>query len=443
MRVLYLLFLLPLGAFASCPVGIQLSNVPISTALPYCVKWESSTLGGCTVDCKGVCVELPANGTKGPMETTGVECELGGGGSGGDDGGGDNGGGNTGGAPYYYPFKDQISPIGVGGQYQEAATAALKQIDEDLRWTAIKLYGQGEESLATFKDFSRNLRTVTDALTIQINGSEQVGLINNQMLSSLHRSENTLRELTNCVVNPLANGCDHLTGSSSGAVSTADLSAIQGDVASLKAMQQSLMSTIGSIGGNTSSMSSNMGSMLGAIGSLQGSVNSVNSNISSQSGYLSQMNDNLYGIKYMLQDGLKNGWGNSGGGQGGSGDFNIDYSQMPGSSSNPLHVAESEYESPLCSGDASCAFDLEQITKVYDEHKEALKSQYLSIKNEMTDMFKYQFYGSASVPKCFDMFSIFGKDYQVCPDSDGYWEFLAALMMFIFYFTAFIILTRR
>ncbi|WP_323947299.1 hypothetical protein [Aeromonas caviae] len=233
------------------------------------------------------------------------------------------------------------------------------------------------------------------------------------------------------------------SGGTSGAVSTVDLSAIKGDVASLKAMQQSLMSTIGSIGGNTSSMSSNMGSMLGAIGSLQGSVNSVNSNISSQSGYLSQMNDNLYGIKYMLQDGLKNGWGNSGGGQGGSGDFNIDYSQMPGSSSNPLHVAKAEYESPLCSGDASCAFDLEQITKVYDEHKEALKSQYISIKNEMTDMFKYQFYGSASAPKCFDMFSIFGKDYQVCPDSDGYWDFLAALMMFIFYFTAFIILTRR
>ena len=413
--------------------------------MPYCVKWESSTLGGCQVVCPGVCVETPSTGTMGPIQSNGVECTVGTGtgGDGGDTGGGDNGGGNTGGAPYYYPFKNQISPIGVGGHDQEATTAALKQIDEDLRWTAIKLYGQGEESLATFKDFGRDLRKVTDALTTQINSSEQVGLINNQMLSTLNRSEDALRELTNCVVNPLANGCGHLTGSSSGAVSTADLSAIKGDVASLKAMQQSLMSTIGSIGGNTSSMSSNMGSMLGAIGSLQGSVNSVNSNISSQSGYLSQMNDNLYGIKYMLQDGLKNGWGNSGGGQGGSGDFNIDYSQMPGSSSNPLHVAKSEYESPLCSGDASCAFDLEQITKVYDEHKEALKSQYLSIKNEMTDMFKYQFYGSASVPKCFDMFSIFGKDYQVCPDSDGYWEFLAALMMFIFYFTAFIILTRR
>ncbi|WP_316286299.1 hypothetical protein [Aeromonas sp.] len=441
MRLFYLLFLVPLGAFASCPAGLQLSNVPISTPLPYCVKWESSTLGGCEVSCSGVCVELPANGTKGPMQTTGGECSLGGGDVGGETGGGDNGGGNTGGAPYYYPFKDQVSPIGVGGNYQEATTAALKQIDEDLRWTAIKLYGQGEESLATFKDFGRDLRKVTDALTTQINSSEQVGLINNQMLSTLNRSEDALRELTNCVVNPLANGCGHLTGSSSGAVSTADLSSIKGDMASLKAMTQyQLTPYFSNISSKSDSMESYLRQMPGSLSILTGRVDSLNS---STTGYLSQMNDNLYGIKYMLQDGLKNGWGNSGGGQGGSGDFNIDYSQMPGSSSNPLHVEESEYESPLCSGDASCAFDLEQITKIYDEHKEALKSQYLSIKNEMTDMFKYQFYGSASAPKCFDMFSMFGKDYQVCPDSDGYWEFLAALMMFIFYFTAFIILTRR
>ncbi|MDY7828763.1 hypothetical protein UXA55_04065 [Aeromonas caviae] len=207
MRLLYLLFLVPLGAFASCPAGLKLSSVPISTELPYCVKWETSSLGGCEVACPGVCVEVPASGTKGPIETTGGECTLGGGGS------GETGGGNTGGAPYYYPFKDQISPIGVGGHDQEATTAALKQIDEDLRWTAIKLYGQGEESLATFKDFGRDLRKVTDALTTQINSSEQVGLINNQMLSTLNRSEDALRELTNCVVNPLANGCGHLTGS--------------------------------------------------------------------------------------------------------------------------------------------------------------------------------------------------------------------------------------
>ncbi|MEI4993220.1 hypothetical protein [Aeromonas caviae] len=225
-----------------------------------------------------------------------------------------------------------------------------------------------------------------------------------------------------------------------GAVSTVDLSAIKGDVASLKAMQQSSMSIIGSILGNTGSMDSNLRNMSRHLGTIDGTLRSMNSTSSSQ---LGDMQNSLAAIKGMTQQALNSGWGNSGSGQGGSGDFNIDYSQMPGSSSNPLHVAKAEYESPLCSGDVSCAFDLEQITKVYGEHKEALKSQYISIKNEMTDMFKYQFYGSASAPKCFDMFSIFGKDYQVCPDSDGYWDFLAALMMFIFYFTAFIILTRR
>ncbi|MDX7805219.1 MULTISPECIES: hypothetical protein [Aeromonas] len=230
------------------------------------------------------------------------------------------------------------------------------------------------------------------------------------------------------------------SGGKSGAVSTVDLSAIKGDVASLKAMQQSSMSIIGSILGNTGSMDSNLRNMSGHLGSIDGTLRSMNSTSSSQ---LGGMQNSLAAIKGMTQQALNSGWGNSGSGQDGSGDFNIDYSQMPGSSSNPLHVAKAEYESPLCSGDASCAFDLEQITKVYGEHKEALKSQYISIKNEMTDMFKYQFYGSASAPKCFDMFSIFGKDYQVCPDSDGYWDFLAALMMFIFYFTAFIILTRR
>ncbi|MFQ2720930.1 hypothetical protein ACK3YS_18550 [Aeromonas caviae] len=426
MRLLYLLFLVPLGAFASCPAGIKLSSVPISTALPYCVKWESSTLGGCEVACPGVCVEVPASGTKGPIETTGGECTLGGGGSG-ETGGGDNGGGNTGGAPYYYPFKDQISPIGVGGNYQEATTAALKQIDEDLRWTAIKLYGQGEESLATFKDFGRDLRKVTDAQTTQINGSEQVGLINNQMLSTLNRSEDALRELTNCVVNPLANGCGHLTGSSSGAVSAADLSAIKG-------MMQTAMGWWGGTPGNLTSISGQLTGISNSVAPMFPMLEHFNKQ---QTSLQTQMAGDLAAIKNALESGQGSG------GSGNEGSTDIDYSQMPGSGSNPLHVAGTEYNSTLCSGDASCAFDLEQITKKYDEEKEALKGQYLSIKNEMTDIFKYQFYGSASVPKCFDMFSMYGKAYQVCPDADGYWEFLAALMMFIFYFVAFMIIAKR
>ncbi len=367
------------------------------------------------MDCKGVCVELPANGTKGPMETTGAECELGGG-SGGDDGGGDNGGGNTGGAPYYYPFKDQISPIGVGGNYQEATTAALKQIDEDLRWTAIKLYGQGEESLATFKDFGRDLRKVTDALTTQINGSEQVGLINNQMLSTLNRSEDWIQELTLCITRPLDYNCGHLAGSSGG----------------------------GDSGLGEPYWDSKLGEMFGRMDrDYYGGVQNIDRSTSTAAQYTAQIASQLggNGVNGHLMDikeALKSGGGSSGGGG-----QDIDYSKMPGAADNPLHVAGSNYESNLCQEGDNCAFDLGKINKQYDDKKTELKDKYAAIKNEVSQVFKFEFSGSASAPKCFDMFSIFGKSYQVCPDAGEYWMTLAALMMFIFYFIALMIVARR
>lgn len=289
MRYLSVLLLSPSLAYAACAPGVNYGSLGISSPSPTCIAYSGSSLGGCSAYCGGgagstVCVELPLDTppSKGPYFSDGNECELGGGG---DDGGGDNGGGDNGGAPYYYPFKDQISPIGVGGQYQEATTAALKRIDEDLRWTAIKMYGQGEQSLATFKDFSKDLRKVTDALTTQIIGSEQVGLINNQMLSTLNRSENTL-------------------------------SAIKGDVASLKAMQQSSMSIIGSIRGNTGSMDSSLQNMSGQLGTIEGTLRSMNSTSSSQ---LGDMQNSLAAIKGMTLQALNSGWGNSGGGEGDDG----------------------------------------------------------------------------------------------------------------------------
>ncbi|TNI34653.1 hypothetical protein CF131_06145 [Aeromonas dhakensis] len=61
----------------------------------------------------------------------------------------------------------------------------------------------------------------------------------------------------------------------------------------------------------------------------------------------------------------------------------------------------------------------------------------------MADIFRYNFSGSAAVPKCFDMFSMFGRAYSVCPDAGGYWEMLAAILMFIFYFIALMIVAKR
>lgn len=444
MRLLYLLFLVPLGAFASCPAGLNLQNVPIGTEMPYCVKWESSTLGGCQVVCPGVCVETPSTGTMGPIQSNGVECTVGTGtGTGGD-------GGDTGGSPGGDGSLPGDTDNIAGWQYfnhygYQTVGHTLSKINTNL---GKQLTGVNSR-LSDLKDYSNQIVDNTFKTQLGLSG------VNDKLNEALTyirvtpgRIEGTNLylsrmeadfDLANLQLKKIADSMGS-SGGTGGAVSTVDLSAIKGDVASLKAMQQSSMSIIGSILGNTGSMDSSLLNMSGHLGTIDGTLSSMNSTSSSQ---LGGMQNSLAAIKGMTQQALNSGWGNSGSGQGGSGDFNIDYSQMPGSSSNPLHVAKAEYESPLCSGDVSCAFDLEQITKVYGEHKEALKSQYISIKNEMTDMFKYQFYGSASAPKCFDMFSIFGKDYQVCPDSDGYWDFLAALMMFIFYFTAFIILTRR
>ncbi|WOX46609.1 hypothetical protein R2B70_10140 [Aeromonas sp. XH] len=395
--------------------------MPISTALPYCVKWESSTLGGCAVDCKGVCVEFPANGTKGPMETTGGECELGGG----DPGGGDTGGGDTGGAPYYYPFKNQISPIGVGGQYQEAATAALKQIDEDLRWTAIKLYGQGEESLATFKTFSRDLTKVTDALTIQSNNAEESGKTQLAIWQTLSRSEDSLLRLTNCVTNPFNNNCGHLAGSGESGGSSS------GDTAAIKSMMQTAMGWWGGTPGALSSINYGMSSLSTDVAQLKGMTEYFEKQ---QVGFQGQMAGDLAAIKDMM----KNGQGSDGEGNAG-----IDYSKMPGAADNPLHVAESKYESTLCQDGDNCAFNLGKINKQYDDKKTELKDKYKAIKDEIAEIFRFQFSGSASVPKCFDMYSFAGKSYSICPDVGAYWELLAAVMMFIFYFIALMMVAKR
>ncbi|MGL6351988.1 MAG: hypothetical protein ACRC2U_19585, partial [Aeromonas sp.] len=121
----------------------------------------------------------------------------------------------------------------------------------------------------------------------------------------------------------------------------------------------------------------------------------------------------------------------------------IDYTQMPGSAQNPLHVAGSEYTSQLCKDGAHCFFDLETINKQFQERKDQLKNTHEGIKDDMVDMFQYSLSGSAAVPKCFDMFSMFGRSYSVCPEVEGYWEVIAAIMMFIFYFLALMIVAKR
>ncbi|MBL0431972.1 hypothetical protein JD501_01830 [Aeromonas hydrophila] len=148
-----------------------------------------------------------------------------------------------------------------------------------------------------------------------------------------------------------------------------------------------------------------------------------------------------------IAEALNKGGTGGGDGTGGTGNSNdgpgIDYAQMPGSAENPLHVTGADYESQVCKGGAECFFDLATINKTFEETKNQLTGSYDGIKEQMTDIFRYNFSGSAAVPECFDMFSLNGKSYSVCPNAEGFWEMMAAIMMFVFYFLALLIVARR
>ncbi|MDH1840930.1 hypothetical protein N5D88_10890 [Aeromonas caviae] len=341
------------------------------------------------------------------METSGAECELGGGGSGGDDGGGGDGGGTGGGD--VLPGFPSNNPVQVGGAYQEMTTLALSYINDTLRVGMTNLSGKGASVAAYSHDINMKMYDLVNIAKATNNGMGGIEESTRHQTDAIWGVKATLQQLTNCVVNPKENNCEHLGGSAD-----TDGPITETDILDIKNALWASNIILGGVNSN--------------VGSINGNIDYLNR----------KMAWDVDAIKGMMQNNQ-----GSGGGSGGEGGPGIDYSQMPGSSQNPLHVAGADYESKLCQGDVKCAFDLGTINQRYEEQKEALKSQYLAIKDEMADIFKYQFSGSASVPKCFDMFSIFGKDYQVCPDSDGYWDFLAALMMFIFYFAAFMILTKR
>ncbi|WP_323885021.1 hypothetical protein, partial [Aeromonas caviae] len=178
-----------------------------------------------------------------------------------------------------------------GGHDQEATTAALKQIDEDLRWTAIKLYEQGEKSVATFKDFSRDLTKVTDALTIQSNNAEESGKTQFAIWQTLSRSEDSLLRLTNCVTNPFNNNCGHLAGSGESGGSSS------GDTAAIKSMMQTAMSWWSMNPNYLQSINNQASYMSGDLGAIKGMTEGMGS---AQIKLQTQMAGDLAAIKDMM-----------------------------------------------------------------------------------------------------------------------------------------------
>lgn len=417
MRIGWLLLFFPSFAFAlmGCPVGVQLGNVTMATPLPVCLKFEGSELGGCKVDCKGVCVELPLNNTKGPVETTGTACKLSdnGSGNGDSDGSGntpDEGGAGTKPINGWLDFEPVIgdatgtSASGAVAKLNKNLGVALRQVVDSANRDSNNINSITHSAESIARDMKDNLsyldRIANDVFSDKTN--------THYLLEKANITNGHLEAMVSKLGNP-ASGSSGTSGSGSSGVDPNRL------FGTLDAMRY----------GSLNNIDWKLGNIVSHVSSIEGSLGS------------NGMSGNIYAMRQMMEKMTSGGGSDGGSGSGAS----IDYSKMPGSADNPLSVGGSNYKS-ACSGD-SCFFDVASTQKKLDDAKKSLSDKQSDISKEVQDIFAFQLSGSAGAIDCFDLFSHNGKNYQVCPPSKEYWATLAAMMMFIFYFIALLVIFRR
>lgn len=463
MRLAWLLLLFPSLAFAiaGCPVGVQLGNVTIATRLPVCLKFDSSQLGGCEVNCKGVCVELPLANTKGPVETTGTACNYTENGSGNGD---SDGSGNT----------------------PDEGTAGTKPIAGWLDFEPVIGDATGTSVSGAVAKLNKNLGL---ALRQVVDGNKQdSGNIN----SIAHSAESLSRDMKEALyhIKQSSSELSHVNGNLGGVA--AALSATRDYLQSIDVKMNNLGSASGATGTGGNLSKEFEDKLFGTLDSMRyGSLNNIDFKMSDVKRHLAGiegalgangMAGNIYAMRQMMEQmssgssgGGSTGGGSTGGQTGGSGQSEqylkdmsesigymaedvlsirkaldgsgngsgdgIDYSQMPGSGTNPLTVGAAHYNSACAGGD--CFFDVAAIQKKLDDANKAISDKYKDIGDEVKEMFDFNLSGSAGIIECFDFFTYGGKDYRVCPPAKEYWDIIAALMMFIFYFIAFAIVFKR
>ncbi|HEH9428799.1 TPA: hypothetical protein SIA32_004101 [Aeromonas sobria] len=411
MRIGWLLLFFPSLAFAigGCPVGVPLGMVTIATRLPVCLKFESSEFGGCLVDCKNVCVELPLANTKGPVETTGTSCNY-----------SDNGSGN--------------GDSDGSGNTPDQGNSGTKPINGWLDFAPVIGDATGTSVSGSVAKLNKNLgvalRQVVDSVS---HDTSNLNLI-------AHSAESLARDMKASIFR-----LDRMSDDISYTKTSTD--AILGGVYKTNEHLQSIISKMDSSGdsGNAGTGSTidqkllfeNLVSIRGNLSTSNEKLNQLNSVYSA----ISNLNQPTYQTAHFtkqISDTLDKMSSSSGNDSGGS---SIDYSKMPGTEDNPMSVKSSSYTS-ACAGE-DCFFDVAGIQKQLDAANDSLKEKYSDIGNEVKEVFNFQFSGSAGVIDCFDLFSYAGKEYRVCPPSKDYWQTLAALMMFIFYFMALMLIFKR
>ncbi|WP_139731405.1 hypothetical protein [Aeromonas veronii] len=439
MRLGWLLLFFPSLAFAisGCPVGVQLGSVTMATPLPVCLKFEGSQLGGCLVACNGVCVELPLANTKGPVETTGTACSIteNGSGNGDSDGSGntpDEGPSGTKPIAGWVDFEPVIgdatgtSVSGAVAKLNKNLGVALRQVVEGNKQDSGNLNSIAHSA----ESFSRDMKTALYQLERMANDTFQTKNTTSEMLGRINTSNDYLQSINSKL--------DNTSSGSSGGGSTGGASPFDASMArALVQNSYSINSNTSSIHNSLSPLSGQLSGIMNMQGEVIRSVNGVGGNISSALNGMSQ-NRPWGGREFSTLMGKLDSIA-SGSGSGSS--SGIDYSKMPGSSSNPLSVKSASYKSD-CSG-SDCFFDVASTQKKLDEAKKSLSDKQSDISKEVQDIFAFQLSGSAGAIDCFDLFSHNGKNYQVCPPSKEYWATLAAMMMFIFYFIALLVIFRR
>ncbi|MFQ1833269.1 hypothetical protein ACK36Q_04405 [Aeromonas veronii] len=412
MRIGWLLLFFPSLAFAisGCPVGVQLGNVTMATPLPVCLKFEGSQLGGCLVACNGVCVELPLANTKGPVETTGTACSIteNGSGNGDSDGSGNTPGeGPSGTKPIdgwlnFEPVIGDATGTSVSGavaKLNKNLGVALRQVVDGTKQDSANLnvIAHSAESLA------RDMKTSLYHLDRMSNDLFYTKNSNDALLGAAYQTNEHLQSMISKMDGSGSSG----GGSSAGGSSAAD-------VAEIKKMMTYAMGMWASQQGSLASVNNQMSSMLRDVGSTAAS--------------LSGIRDSVLSIRDSVSNGGSDGQG-------------VDYSKMPGSSGNPLSVGGSSYNS-ACSGE-NCFFDVPAMDKKLADTNKSLTDKYASIAEDVKQVFSFSLTGSADPMECLDLFTHQGKEYTICPPSGDYWKTLAALMMFIFYFVALMIIFKR
>ncbi len=422
MRIGWLLLFFPSLAFAlgGCPVGVQLGNVTMATRLPVCLKFDSSEFGGCLVDCKGVCVELPLANNKGPVETTGTSCNYSdnGSGNGDSDGSGNTPDqGNSGTKPIsgWVDFEPVIgdatgtSVSGAVAKLNKNLGVALRQVVDSSNRDSNNINSITHSA----ESFSRDMKTALYQLDRMATDAFQTKNTTSEMLGRLNTSNEYLQSMNSKLDNSSSG-----SGGSGGGQS--------GIEPFLKPKFDELFGKFDrSYYGAELNTSNHLGNMISMVAGIQGAMGS------------NGMSGNIYAMRQMMEKMSSGSGDGSGGGSGAA----IDYSKMPGSADNPLAVGGSNYKS-ACSGEG-CFFDVPAMDKKLADTNKSLTDKYASIAEDVKQVFSFSLTGSADPMECLDLFTHQGKEYTICPPSGDYWKTLAALMMFIFYFVALMIIFKR